>query len=218
LTPTRDGLPPEIFLATLERIKDDVQDRYSRLSAKPPAICPEGKLTRRIARDPDMGMPVRGLVLDEFQEWFDLGDISKDIASLLVYLSKVAPAAGVFLIDATQKPSGIGTGQVGQMFISFRDNHQVRFSLRTASYNVSEIVLGSGAYGEGLDSSTLLRQYKGVGILRGATDAYRLSGRLRGGVLAATATRPHLSCKGTGRRLRTGARLVHRIIVRKEVK
>jgi hypothetical protein len=56
------------------------------------------------------------------------------------------------------------------MFTSFRDSHQVRFSLRTASYSVSEMVLGQGAYGEGLDSSTLLPRYKGVGILRGASD------------------------------------------------
>lgn len=171
LTPTRDGLPAELFLATLERIKAEVQDRYHRLSQLPPAICPEGKLTRRIARDPDLGMPVRGIFLDEFQEWFELGEISKEIAALLVYLSKVAPAAGVFLVDATQRPSGIGGGgTLGQLFTAFRDNHAVRFSLRTASYTVSETVLGQGAYGEGLDSSTLLPEYKGVGILRGATD------------------------------------------------
>jgi hypothetical protein len=39
-------------------------------------------------------MPVRVLVLDEFQEYFDLGEITKDIASLLVFLLKVAPAPG----------------------------------------------------------------------------------------------------------------------------
>src|SRR6266700_1776223 len=116
-------------------------------------------------------MPVRGLILDEFQEYFDLGSISKEIASLLVFLSKVAPGAGVFVVDATQKPSGIGTGETAKKFISARDNFQVRFSLRTSSYSVSEAVLGQGAYGEGLDSSTLLPEYKGVGLLRGASDA-----------------------------------------------
>ena len=170
LTPTREGLPPEILLATLERIKDDVQDRYNRLSAMPTTICPEGKLTRRIARDPDFGMPVELLLLDEFQEYFDLGDISKEIAALLVFLTKVAPGAGFILVDSTQKPSGIGTGRVAQLFNAARDNHGVRFSLRTSSYSVSEAVLGQGAYGEGLDSSTLLPGYKGVGILRGASD------------------------------------------------
>jgi DNA segregation ATPase FtsK/SpoIIIE, S-DNA-T family len=171
LTPTREGLPPEIFLDTLERIKIDVQNRYHRLSELPPDVCPEGKLTREIARDPRFAMPVRVLVLDEFQEWFDLGEISKDIAALLVFLLKVAPGAGVSVIGATQKPSGIGTGQVGQQFTSFRDNFAVRFGLRTSSWQVSEMVLGQGAYSEGLDTSVLLPQYRGVGILRGASDA-----------------------------------------------
>jgi hypothetical protein len=174
LTPTKHGLPPEILLDTLERLKADVQDRYRRLSeleARRPDLCPEGKLTRSLARSPEFGMPVRAVFIDEVQEYFDLGDISKDIAALLVFLVKVAPGAGVIVVDATQKPSGIGTGQVATQFTSFRDQHQIRFSLRTSSYQVSEMVLGQGAYSEGLDSSTLLPQYKGVGLLRGASDA-----------------------------------------------
>ena len=170
LTPTREGLPPEILLETLRFIKADVQDRYERLSGMPTSVCPYGKLTREIARDPRYNMPVRVLLMDEFQEYFDLGSISKEIAGLIVFLTKVAPGAGVIVADATQKPSGIGKGEVATAFTSARDNHQVRFSLRTSSYSVSESVLGQGAYGEGLDSSTLLPEYKGVGILRGASD------------------------------------------------
>ena len=171
LTPTRHGLPPEMLLATLQAIKKDVEDRYARLSQLPTDVCPQGKLTRAIARDPRFRMPVRGLILDEVQEYFDLGPISAEIAALLVYLVKVAPGAGVWVIDATQRPSGIGTGDVGRKFLAFRDNHQVRFSLRTSDYRVSEMVLGAGSIGEGLDSSKLLPEYKGVGILRGVTDA-----------------------------------------------
>ncbi|HTW00238.1 MAG TPA: hypothetical protein VMF87_08040 [Streptosporangiaceae bacterium] len=170
LTPTRQGIPPEILLTTLERIKADVQDRYNRLSDLPPDVCPEGKLTREIAREPRFGMPVCVLVLDEFQEYYELGDIGKEIAAHIAFLVKVAPGAGVSLIASTQKPSGIGSGEVAKMFTSARDNMAVRFSLRTSSWQVSEMVLGQGAYSEGLDSSTLLPQYKGVGILRGATD------------------------------------------------
>ena len=75
------------------------------------------------------------------------------------------------MIGANQKPSGIDAGQVAQMFTSFRDNFAIKFSLRTSSWQVSELVLGAGAYSGGLGSSTLLPQYKGVGILRGASDA-----------------------------------------------
>jgi S-DNA-T family DNA segregation ATPase FtsK/SpoIIIE len=170
---SRDGDPLETFSEFLRAIKADVQDRYQRLSELPAEVCPEGKLTRDIARDPRYNMPVRLVVLDEFQEYFDTPDpdLNKEIGQLLVFLVKVAPAAGVIVLDATQRPSGVGSGQVAQMFTSFRDNHQIRFSLRTGSWQVSDLVLGSGAYSEGFDSSTLLPTYKGVGILRGATDA-----------------------------------------------
>lgn len=172
LTPTRDGLPLQIFGEVLTEIKADVQDRYERLSGMDPAICPEGKLTREIARDPRYKMPVRLLILEEFQEAYEVGKDSLEAAKLLTYLIKVAPGAGVILVGSTQRPSGVGGGgELGQQFTSFRDNFAVRFGLRTSSWQVSELCLGAGAYSEGLDTSTLLPQYKGVGILRGASDA-----------------------------------------------
>jgi hypothetical protein len=175
ITPNKNGLPPEILRDTLLEMKADVQDRYERLSeleAERPDLCPEGKLTRALARDPRFRMPVRLLIIDEVQEYFDLGDISKEIAALMVFHAKASPGAGISVLVSTQKPSGIGgTGAVAQQFTSFRDQLGIRLSLRTSSWQVSEMVLGQGAYSEGLDSSTLLPQYKGVGILRGATDA-----------------------------------------------
>lgn len=172
LTPTREGLPLRIFGDTLMEIKADVQDRYERLSQMDPRICPEGKLTREIARDPRWRMPVRMLVMDEFQEVYEAGKDSLEAAKLLTYLIKVAPGAGVILLGSTQRPSGIGGGgELGNQFTSFRDNFAVRFGLRTSSWQVSELCLGAGAYSEGLDTSTLLPEYKGVGILRGASDA-----------------------------------------------
>ncbi len=173
LAPDISGDPVEILLFTLRELKKDVQRRYIDLSKLPPEICPEGKLTRDIARDPAYAMPVRLLVLDEFQEYFNTGnsDADKEIAELLVYLIRVAPAAGVIIGTATQRPSGIGSsGEISRRFTDFRDNHIVRFALKTGSWQVSDLVLGSGAYTEGLDSSTLLPQHKGVGILRGASD------------------------------------------------
>jgi hypothetical protein len=140
-------------------------------------------------------MPVRVLIMDEFQEVYDLGDASKEIASLLTFLVKVAPGAGVIIIGATQRPSGVGSGQVAQQFTSFRDNFAVRFGLRTSSWQVSELCLGAGAYSEGLDTSTLLPQYKGVGILRGATDA-------------SPTVRTYLADGGDAERILTAARAI----------
>ncbi len=174
LTPTKDGLPPEILLQALENLKDVVNDRYRRLSElqeRSPGLVPEGKLTRELARKLNMDMQVHVLVIDEFQEYLELGKISDAIAELLVFLTKVAPAAGMPVVLATQRPSGIGSGATATKFTALRDMCAVRLSLRCPDWRVSEMVLGAGALGEGLDASKLLPEYKGVAILRGATDA-----------------------------------------------
>jgi hypothetical protein len=171
LLPDRvQGDPIENLRATLRTAKQDVLDRNIRLSELPTSICPEGKLTREIARDPQYRMPVWVIFLDEFQEFLSTGDEDADleIAELLAFLVRVGPSVGVILVSATQKPSGLGsTGKVAKLFTAFRDNHQTRFALKTGSWQVSEVVLGTGSYSEGFDASALPvgDEYRGIGIL-----------------------------------------------------
>ena len=82
--------------------------------------------------------------------------MDREIAELLVFLVKVGPSVGIILLSSTQKPSGVGsTGRIEKLFTSFRDMHQTRFALKTGSWQVSDMVLGSGANTEGFDSSKL---------------------------------------------------------------
>lgn len=170
------GNPIENLLRTLREAKREIQSRNIRLSELPTSICPEGKLTRDIARDPRYKMPIWVIVLDEFQDFLNTGDESVDleIAELLVFCIKQGPSTGVMFIDSTQRPSGIGsTSKVAKRFIDFRDNHQTRFALKTGSYLVSGMILGGDAYSEGYDSSALPvgdgengePDYRGIGIL-----------------------------------------------------
>lgn len=180
LLPDRvQGNPIENLLSTLRAAKKDVLERNGRLSELPTSVCPEGKLTREIARDPRYGMPVWLIILDEFQEYLSTGDteLDEEVADLLVFLVKVGPSVGVILLSSTQKPSGLGsTGKVAKRFTDYRDQHQTRFALKTGSYQVSDAVLGSGAYGEGWDASSLPvgdgsdggYDYRGIGILHDA--------------------------------------------------
>jgi DNA segregation ATPase FtsK/SpoIIIE, S-DNA-T family len=174
LLPDRiQGDPIENLRATLRAAKRDVLARNARLSELPTDVCPEGKLTRDIARNPRFRMPVWVIILDEFQEYLNTGDedTDREIAELLVFLVKVGPSVGVILLSSTQRPSGIGsTGKVAKLFTDFRDNHLTRFALKTGSWQVSDLVLGPGAYSEGYDSSALPSgdDYRGVGILHDA--------------------------------------------------
>lgn len=187
------GDPIESLLWTLRQAKKEVQSRNVRLSELPTSICPEGKLTREIARDPRYKMPAWFIILDEFQDYLNTGDEDTDleIADLVVFLIKQGPSTGVHFIDSTQRPSGIGsTGKVAKRFTDFRDNHQTRIALKTGSYQVSELVLGAGAYSEGYDSSALpvgdgtngTPDYRGIFILYDApTDPGTVRGYLADG-------------------------------------
>ncbi len=169
----RDNDPITHLLEALREIKKHIQDVNEFLSKLPTSECPDGKLTRELSRKYEQ-LRVWVLVMEEFQAYFETDDqaVNKEIASLLSYIMAVGPSAGVILISCTQKPSGIGAGDVSRLFNRFRDNHTVRFGLKCGNRDVSMAVLGSDAYSEGFDASSLPsgERYRGVGILYGASD------------------------------------------------
>ncbi|MGB8946329.1 MAG: cell division protein FtsK [Streptomyces sp.] len=161
----KNGMDPVGHLLTsLRELKADVEDRYHRLSELPLHICPEGKLTPEISRDPKLNMPLTLFVVDEVQEYLQHPEHGKEILSLLVYLARVAPAVGVSVMTSTQKPDDKACPS------ELRDQHQARFALRVGAYQVSDTILGAGSYSEGLDASKLLKSHKGVGLLKGMSD------------------------------------------------
>lgn len=164
------GNPVENLLATLRAAKKEIQERNVRLSELPTSVCPEGKLTREIARNKTYRMPVWVIALDEFQEYLKTGDeaIDQEIAALLVYAVRVGPSVGVIMLSSTQRPAGLGSGnKVKASFADYRDNHLMRFALKTGGTKVSDYILGEGVHSEGFDSSDLPvgDEYRGVGIL-----------------------------------------------------
>ncbi|RZU51910.1 hypothetical protein EV385_3746 [Krasilnikovia cinnamomea] len=169
----RDRDPITHLLDALREIKKHIEDANEFLSTLPTSECPDGKLTRELSRKYKQ-LRVWVLVMEEFQTYFETDDqaVNKEIASLLAFIMAVGPSAGVILISCTQKPSGIGAGDVSRLFNRFRDNHTVRFGLKCGNRDVSMAVLGSDAYSEGFDASSLPSgpQYRGVGILYGASD------------------------------------------------
>lgn len=173
-------------LQHLEDMLDEVLAHIARvndvLSELPVDMCPEGKLTEELARDPRFpDLRVWVLAGEEFQVYFETEDqdFNKRVAGKWGRIMAQGPSAGVILLDSSQKPSGVGAGDVGRLFNRFRDNHQVRFALRCGNRIVSDAVLGGDAYSEGFDASALpigdgsngTSDYRGIGILYGATDS-----------------------------------------------
>jgi DNA segregation ATPase FtsK/SpoIIIE, S-DNA-T family len=160
----RDGDPVERVLADMAALKEEVGRRNARLSELPKDVCPEGKLTQQIAHNKSLNMPVVLVVLDEVQEGLTHPQHGKALLEMLTYLVKVGPSVGVHFLTSTQKPDERSCPPM------FRDQHQARFCLRVTAWQVSDVILGAGAYTEGLDASRLLPSHKGVGIMRGLTD------------------------------------------------
>jgi hypothetical protein len=172
IVPGRDGDPVAQLIAALTEIKQHIIDTNEFLSSLSDDECPEGKLTEELCRKYPKRLFPWLLVMEEFQNYFELPDQAKnkEIADLLSYIMAVGPSAGVIIESLSQKPGGIGAGDVARLFNRYRDNHAVRFALKCGNRNVSEAILGSDAYSEGYDATSLPTESKGVGILYGAAD------------------------------------------------
>lgn len=161
----------------LAELVAEVQSRFSRMATLDDAICPESKITPAMSRDPNLGMPITAVIIDEVHVFLEnptreqiggkkttLGDY---IADLLTYLVRKGPAAGIIVILATQRPDSTTIPSRLRAVLGSR------FALRVMDWRDSNIVLGEQMNTRGYDASTLLPSHKGVGILRpdGETDA-----------------------------------------------
>ena len=194
--PGRDGDPIEQLIAALAEIKRHIQDTNEFLASLPVAECPEGKLTEELCRKYPKRLFVWMLVMEEFQNYFELPDqkLNAVIADLLSFIMAVGPSSGVITVSLSQKPSGIGAGDVQRLFNRYRDNHTVRFALKCGNRVVSDAILSGDAYAEGFDASSLPvgKEFLGVGYLYGAadhTDRADLPGRRREPETTVTAAR-----------------------------
>lgn len=171
----RDHNPVDHLLDALREVLKHIDKVNEVLSGLPVDVCPEGKLTPELARDarfPDLRVWL--LVMEEFQVYFETEDqeVNKEVAGMLSRILATGPSAGVILLSSSQKPSGVGAGDVGRLFNRYRDNHAARFALKCGNRLVSEAILGGDAYAEGFDASSLPvgDEYRGVGYLYGITD------------------------------------------------
>lgn len=172
--PTADGDPVDDALGALREIVHHISEVNRVLSSLDTRECPYGKLTEELSRK-YASLRVWVLVMEEFQEYYEIEDQKKalEIARLLSRIKAKGPSAGVICLSASQKPSGVGgKGDIGLLFTRFRDNHDIRFALKCGARTVSESILGTEAYQEGYDATTLPKgkKYRGTGILYGCPD------------------------------------------------
>jgi DNA segregation ATPase FtsK/SpoIIIE, S-DNA-T family len=159
----------------LTELVAEVQARFARMSELDDKICPDSKITPAISRDPDLGMPVTAVIIDEVQVYLECPErltiggkkttLGAHIADLLTYLARKGPAVGIVIILATQRPDS------NTIPSRLRAVLGSRFALRVMDWRDSNIVLGEQMNTRGYDASTLLPSHKGVGILRPDADS-----------------------------------------------
>jgi hypothetical protein len=172
--PTREGDPRQRLLEALTGVVKHIEDVNEFLSTLTTTECPYGKVTEELCRKYPKRVFMWLVVMEEFQEYVegDDQDLNKKIAGLLATIRALGPSVGVILISSTQKPAGIGSGDVLRLMARYRDNHDVRIALKCGSKTVSEAVLGGDSLAEGDDATKLPRgkRFKGICIFRDHPD------------------------------------------------
>jgi len=160
----------EALVGVLQDAVEDMDQRFERMRKMPDDVCPEGKVTPQITRRPHYGMPLTVVCVDEVHRYLEHPEHGGTIEALLTELAKVGPAAGIMLVLATQRPDAkvIPAG--------LRDQMGTRFALKVMTWQSSEVVLGAGTYGAGLNAAEFLKEHVGVGILLGADDSQATGG------------------------------------------
>ncbi|MQA96015.1 MAG: cell division protein FtsK [Streptosporangiales bacterium] len=151
-------------LTDLRELRKRMQDRYRTLRDLPADICPESKVTRELADKRSLDLFPIVVAADECQVWFTHKEHGEEFAEIVTDLIKRGPAVGIIIALATQKPDGdsIPSG--------IRDNVGTRFGMRVMTWQVSDMVLGSGMAKSGTNAAALTRADKGIGYLVGASD------------------------------------------------
>lgn len=149
---------------TLAKCVDDMRRRYGVIRTLPREVCPQAKLTPGLSRDRNRDMPLTLIVVDEFQLYLG-SEYGEQIYELLKTLVQVGPASGYIVILSTQRPSST------IMKTDLRDSMGLRYGMRSATRESSEMILGSGSYKAGLDTTRFEAEHRGVGILLGTDES-----------------------------------------------
>jgi S-DNA-T family DNA segregation ATPase FtsK/SpoIIIE len=148
---------------SLKLLKAEVMRRTERLKALPRELCPDKRVTREIAAKRGLKLWPIECTIDECQNLFAHPKYGKQAAEDAVWLIKIAPAFGVYLILATQRPDA------KSLPMGVSSNVSQRFCLKVMDQIANDMVLGTSAYKQGIRSTTFRAEIDaGLGYQVGA--------------------------------------------------
>jgi S-DNA-T family DNA segregation ATPase FtsK/SpoIIIE len=158
---------PAACLEMLFEVSRLVADRNDRIDRLPTHLRPEGKLTREVAENPEYGLPLVVVVVDEVQRLVADPIHGDKIRDELIALAQNAPSCGVILVVGAQRPTQqTGTGSLGDLPPAMGS----RAAFKVMDAAESNVILGNGHAGAGWDASQFPDAYEGVCLLRSGAD------------------------------------------------
>jgi DNA segregation ATPase FtsK/SpoIIIE, S-DNA-T family len=151
-------------LAGVRLLGEELRRRAEVIRGLPTNLCPESKVTPELARMRHLRLHPILLIVDECQRWFEHPSYGAEFKAICADLVKRGPAVGIIPVFATQRPDD------GSLPAAIRDNAVLRFCLKVTDAKANNMVLGSGAYGAGIQATMFARSDKGIGYLVGEAD------------------------------------------------
>jgi S-DNA-T family DNA segregation ATPase FtsK/SpoIIIE len=151
---------------SLQLLRREVEQRAPRIKALDPKLCPERKVTREIASRKSLKLRPIIAFFDEVQNVFSHPKHGKQAGETAEWLIKVAPATGIVLVLATQRPdaASLPTGVTA--------NVSYRFCLKVMGHTENDMILGTSAHKNGIRATTFRQGVDlGMGYLIGEDPA-----------------------------------------------
>lgn len=159
------GIDDDAILAglnALKALKAEILRRVKIFNAIGDRLGTDKKLTREVALDPKLDVPVITAFFDEVQNLFAHPKYGDEAGKLAEFIIKIGRSLGIVLVLATQRPDkdSIPTGVSG--------NVTVRICLRVIGQMENDMILGTSAYKKGIRATEFTTLDKGIALVVGA--------------------------------------------------
>lgn len=155
----------EYAIADMRELREELRRRTKAIRSLPRDVCPESKVTSKLADNKSLRLHPIVVGVDECQVWFEHPKYGAEFEEICTDLVKRGPATGIVLLLATQRPDSksLPTG--------ISANAILRLCLKVMGQIENDMVLGTSAYKNGIRATTFTRDDKGMAYYVGGEGA-----------------------------------------------
>ncbi|MEE1788955.1 cell division protein FtsK [Streptomyces sp. SP17BM10] len=155
----------EYAIADMRELRAELRRRAKVIRSLPRDVCPESKVTSKLADNKSLKLHPVVIAVDECQVWFEHPKYGAEFEEIGTDLVKRGPALGMTFLAATQRPDAksLPTG--------ISANAILRLCLKVMGQTENDMVLGTSTYKNGIRATTFTRDDKGLAYYIGGEGA-----------------------------------------------